>query len=69
MADEKKQELAAQDLENVDGGVILHRTKIADAIAEAEGKSEAELEGIRIAEGGYIAEGIRIAEGNRIAEM
>lgn len=58
MADEKKQELAPEELENVDGGVILHRTKLDEAIAEGTGKNEAELEGIRIAE----LEGRRLAE-------
>ncbi len=57
MADEKKQELAPEELENVDGGVILHRKKLDDAIAEGTGKTE--LEGIRIAE----------LEGHRIAEI
>ena len=57
MADEKKQELAPEDLENVDGGVILHRKKLDEAIAEGAGKTD--LEGIRIAE----------LEGHRIAEI
>ena len=58
MADEKKQELAPEDLENVDGGVILHHTKLDEAIAKGNGKTEAEVEGICIAE----LEGRRLTE-------
>ena len=57
MSEEKKQELAPEDLESVDGGVILHRKKLDDAIAEGTGKTE--LEGHRIAE----------LEGHRMAQL